>query len=298
MIWKAKFGLALGGGGARGSAHIGLLRYLEEINFPIEAISGTSAGSVIAALYSFDVPLEDMEAELRNLKPVKLQALKLNELGLFENKNLEALIDKLLPAKAKIEDASIPLAIQATDLKTGEMHIFTQGDLKTAILASCCVPGFYVPIPFGNKLLVDGGLTENVPLSGLRVLKAYYKIAINLNGHESFDIPHNPLGVLTNAFDIAINAQTKTQLKAADLVVSMDLARYSRTSNEDFHQLKDDGYRLAKKHLGHATNMKIYFILKRIVQFIKSTLPVKIPDLLRTPKKIYKKQLSKLIDET
>lgn len=240
-FFQKKKGIALGGGGARGAAHIGVLQALEKREIQLDAISGTSGGAIVACLYAFGVPFEKMKTEIKNLKSVELRSLKFGALGLVENKPLGQLIDHLVGESALIEQAKIPLAIHATDIVSGKSVILKQGPLKKAVLASCCVPGFYIPQEINGHLLVDGGLTENVPLTALAELGVNFSIAVNLNGSFAYARPEGILDVATNAMDIAIDLRTKEQIENAEFNINLNLAQYSRKSTTHIEELVKEG---------------------------------------------------------
>lgn len=244
-----KIGLALGGGGARGAAHIGALKALKERDVKVSCLSGTSGGAIIAALYAFDIPFDKMTSATRNLKSVDLRSLKLGALGLVANTPLNQLIDQMIGKDATIEQSSIPLAIHTTDIQTGEPVILTEGPLAPAVLASSCVPGFYIPQEIESRILVDGGLTENIPLSALRQLGANFTIAVNLNGNFAYSKPEGILDVASNAMDIAIDLRTKEQIENADLSINLNLQQYSRKSTDHIDQIIQEGWEQTQKQL-------------------------------------------------
>lgn len=242
-----KLGLALGGGGTRGMAHLGVLKYLEFKNIRPQYLAGTSAGAIVAALCAFDIPIKTCLRDLQALKMASFKALRPGELGLFYHDDLARLLEKRLGKTKKIEDSPIPLAIQATDIETGECIILTEGDLISSILASSCVPGIYIPQKIKGKVLVDGGLSENVPLSGLDKLGAEFKIGVNLNGHHRYKKPENLFDVISNSLDMAIDNQTKMQLKKAELVIDIDLSTFSRFQIKEVHKLFFYGIKAARR---------------------------------------------------
>lgn len=278
-LYQPRIGLALGGGGARGAAHIGVLKQLRKLSIQPHCIAGTSAGSVIAALYAFGVTLDVMEEEMKKLKPVSYSTFTFRGLGLFENKELEKLLVKLLPENAQIEDAQIPLAIKATNLLNGQGVSLLKGPVVSAVLASSCVPGVYTPQDIEGMLLVDGGLTENVPLSSLKLLGAHMRIGVNLNGNEGYTKPEGMMDVLSNAMDIAIDAQTRRQLEEAHVNISMDLTRYSRTSSVDFDELILEGMKATQRVIKSQGLLKVWVLMKKIWVFFKNLAPVKVPQL-------------------
>jgi NTE family protein len=131
----------------------------------------------------------------------------------------------------------------ATDICTGEPVVIKEGGLAEALMVTSCVPGIFSPCKRGERLLVDGGVVENVPVSPLKEMGAEVVLGVDLNGARTYDLPGNIIDVLLNAFDIAIDTTTRIQLEKADIVIELDLARYSRTDPRNIHELYAEGYR-------------------------------------------------------
>ncbi|GAB0174741.1 MAG: patatin-like phospholipase family protein [Candidatus Altimarinota bacterium] len=161
MIPK-KFSLALGGGGARGLAHIGVIRYLEEQNARPIAISGTSMGSIIGTLYALGKSSHQMEDILEEIEWLKLVDFDMKR-GLLKGVKVEKYLDGLFEGKS-FEDLQIPLTLTATDLDTGEGILFHSGKLAPALRSSIGIPGVFSPKEYQDRVLVDGGLTANLPI--------------------------------------------------------------------------------------------------------------------------------------
>lgn len=287
MIFKRKVGVALGGGGARGAAHIGVLEHLTSIGLDIHCLSGTSAGAIIATLYAFGVDFETMKRELKQVNPTPFASFKIGKLGLFENTEMINMLERLLPPNAKIEDAKIPLTIKATDLITGESVLLSHGNVIEAVMASSCVPGFYLPIEKDNMILVDGGLTENVPLSGLKFHGANLLIGVNLSGNTTYNKPTGILDVVSNAMDIAIDVRTRRQLKQADISISIDLTEYSRTSARDFDQLVTRGQLAAQLKVPNLASMYMANRFMKTWKLVKEITPIKVPESIQ---KVFRKR--------
>jgi NTE family protein len=169
-----KLGLALGSGAARGLAHIGVLKVLDEAKIPIDIITGTSIGALIGALYAAGVPVTQMEEVALTIdwrKMAKLLDPVLPTSGLTDSRKLVAFISELLPAR-EFDDLLQPLAVTATDINTGEAIIIKQGDLLEALRASLAFPGIFAPVRFGKRFLVDGGLCNPIPTNVARNLGA------------------------------------------------------------------------------------------------------------------------------
>lgn len=245
-----KLGLALGGGATLGAAHIGVLKALDEMSIDVHCLSGTSIGAYIAALYAFGISPSDIEAEIRGLDWLDISSFSLVKLkfGLLTNDKLGDSVEKLL-GEVQIEDARIPLAIVATDIAQCKKAVLTQCSLSQAVMASTCVPGIFSPVDVDEKMLVDGGLVENVPISPLRDLGADLTIGVDLSAHRSYRKPEDLVDVLVNSIDIAIDNATRLQTSKADLVISPELHAYSRTDSRQVSELIDEGYKACRSAL-------------------------------------------------
>ena len=280
-LFNTKIGLALGGGAAKGIAHIGVLSALEEAKVEISYISGTSVGAIVAALYAFKVDTATMGSLARRLTMSKVTTFKLNKTGFFSTDSLRELMLEYL-GEVNIEDAEIPLAIVATDINSGEEVILTSGPVADAVCASAAVPGIYIPVVIDGRTLVDGGLVENVPVGPLRTMGAGVIIASNLSAVNHYSEPSHVVDVMRNAFEIAVSRHTKAQLKDVDLLISMDLSDFSlRDNSERYDELFAIGYDSTLSQLSnvswyHKTNILLY--LWRIVRELA---PFKIPALVR-----------------
>ena len=280
-LFNTKIGLALGGGAAKGIAHIGVLSALEETEVDISYISGTSVGAIVASLYAFNVDTKTIGSLARRLTMSKVTSFKLNKTGFFSTNSLRELMLEYL-GEVNIEDAKIPLAIVATDINSGEEVIFTSGPVADAVCASAAVPGIYIPVVIDGRTLVDGGLVQNVPVRPLRTMGAGVTIASNLSGVHHYSEPSHVVDVMRNAFEIAVSQHTKAQLKGVDLLISMDLSDFSlRDNTERYDELFAIGYdstvnQLTKLSWYHKTNILLY--LWRIVRDLA---PFKIPAFVR-----------------
>ncbi len=175
-----KLGLALGSGAARGLAHIGVLKTLEEAGIRPSLIAGTSMGAFIGALYAADVPIRRIEETARNIDWKSLTRLLdpvIPTSGLIDGKKMMAFMAELLPVRT-FEELSLPLAVTATDIETGEAIIIKQGDLLEALRAGLAFPGIFSPARFGMRFLVDGGLCHPVPTDVARNLGAERVIGV------------------------------------------------------------------------------------------------------------------------
>jgi NTE family protein len=279
-IFNTTVGVALGGGGARGIAHIGVLKALEESNIEISYISGTSIGALVASYYAFGKNINDIKETGKYLKFTSVIGFSLHKKGLFSTKSIEKMIlDDL--GDVNIEDANIPLAICTTDISTGEQVVLTHGNLAKAVCASTAIPGIFIPIEIKNRTLIDGGISENVPISLLDKMGAGITLGINLNGSQSYPPPDDMITIMGNAIDIAIDLRTKDQLRKADFVIALNLEKYSRLDNsEQFEELYNEGYRHTKQKINKLfwyKKVRLAFYLKKLYMAL---IPLKLPSIL------------------
>lgn len=219
---RPRLGLALSGGAARGMAHVGVLRALEEHAIPIDVIAGTSAGALVGGVYAAGVPLDEIEKIGRELHWRDLGRMTLSRLGIQSNARMEDLLRLRLPV-TRFEDLRIPFAAVATDLNSGAPVVMSgEGDLAFAIRASCCVPGWYVPATEADgRQLVDGGLVANIPATYARELGADLVIAVDVNaeGAKFLGPPQSVIGILLQTMMVVQRTAAIHQLKAADIVI-------------------------------------------------------------------------------
>ncbi len=220
---RPRIGLALSGGAARGIAHVGVLRALEENNIPIDAIAGASAGALVGGSYAAGLSSKELEKMASGFRWRHTARLSFSRLGLQSNARMEKYLRARLPV-TRFEDLKIPFAAMVTDLRQGSLIVFRdQGDLPFAIRASACIPAIYVPIrDEQDRLLIDGGIVANLPISQTRALGADIVIAVDVNadGIHFFDYPKTALGVLAYTF-IAVEHIVSNQERAtADLQIT------------------------------------------------------------------------------
>lgn len=283
--FNTRIGLALGGGAAKGIAHIGVLKALEEEHIRVHCVSGTSVGALVASYFAFGRPAESILSICSELNLSRLIDFTLERGGLFSTDNIREMILRDL-GDCRIEDAGIPLAICATDIETGEQLIFREGNLADAVCASMAVPGLFVPVEIDGRILVDGGLVENVPISPLRKMGAGIIVAVDLSHVGRYPKPQNTLDVVANAINIGIDFNTRKQLKKADIAVPLDLSRYSLTNNSGrINELYMEGYHPMKKKI---RNVLWYKRMNLAIYLLKATLkllPVKVPEALKDLKR-------------
>lgn len=279
--FNTRIGLALGGGAARGLAHIGVLKAFEEEQIPIHCISGTSVGALVASYHAFGRPAESILSICSTLNLSRLIDFTLQRGGLFTTNNIREMLHRDL-GDCRIEDANIPLAICATDIETGEQLIFREGNLADAVCASMAVPGLFVPVEVNGRILVDGGLVENVPISPLAGMGAGITVAIDLSHVGRYPKPESMIDVVSNAINIGIDFNTRKQLKKADIAVPLDLSDYSLTNNADrVEELYMEGYHPMMKKIRRVLWYKRMNVVISLLKAGATLLPFKVPEILK-----------------
>jgi NTE family protein len=225
--------LALGGGFARGFAHLGVLQIFEENHIAISHIAGTSVGSILGAAYASGAPLAQIMATCRSLKFRDIARWHVSRLGLASNHRLADLMDRVFVSQT-FENLKIPMAVVATNLNSGEAVVFTEGNMIDPIRASCAFPGIFEPVEIGTRWLVDGGLIAPVPTHAARNMGAKYVVGVSVG------MPEGDRGKPTNIFQVvsrAVCAAQKHQLEIwerhADLIIRPDVHSIAW---DDFHR--------------------------------------------------------------
>jgi NTE family protein len=219
-------GIALGGGFARGIAHIGVLRVLEEEGIPVRVVTGTSVGALIGACYCSGLSIEDMEEVARNTRFTTFARWTLSRFGFASNDRMVSFLTRTLKVKT-FEEMCIPLGVTATDFNTGEGVVFHSGSIIDPVRASCAYPGMFLPVEIRGRYLVDGMLSHPVPTRPLREMGADRVIAVHLKGTwSSGGAPRHLFDVIGQSFAIAQDAMSSLWRSAADIVVEPDVAGF------------------------------------------------------------------------
>jgi NTE family protein len=216
-------GLALGGGFARGIAHVGVLRVLEQAGIPIRFIAGTSVGAMIGAAYCSGLSPDELEELALRVRFKTFARWTLSRHGFATNQRMIGFLNGMLKVKT-FEELRVPLAVTATDLSTGEGIVFRSGPLVEPVRASCAYPGMFLPVNIGGRWLVDGMLAHAVPTRPLRAMGAEKVLAVHLKGRFSAGAaPRHLFDVIGQCFAIAQDMCSPAWKQAADLVVEPDV---------------------------------------------------------------------------
>jgi len=215
---QARVGLALGGGFARGIAHIGVLRAFEEAGIGIDCLAGTSVGALIGAAYASGATLDEMERQGSETRFRDFGRWTLSRMGMASNQRLEEFLHRFTTARY-FEELQLPFAIVATDIVSGESVYFTEGEIGIALRASCAYPGLFLPIEYRGQILVDGFLTDAVPTRAARALGANVVIGVHLEPGELKNKPRNTIEVIGRSFSIMQTNQDPPWRHAADVII-------------------------------------------------------------------------------
>lgn len=220
---RTGIGLALGGGFARGFAHLGVLKVLEQNHIHVSHIAGTSVGSVFGAAYASGAPLARILAASRTIRFRDIARWRISRLGLASNHRLADIIERVFDSQY-FEDMKIPVAVVATDLASGDPVVFRQGPLEEAIRASCAYPGLFEPVQIGTRYFVDGGLVAPVPTQAARQLGASLVLGISVGTQEgNRAAPKSIFQVVARAVSAAQKHQQESWERHADLVIRPDV---------------------------------------------------------------------------
>lgn len=220
-----KTALVLGGGAARGVAHIGVLKVLKRHKIPFDIVVGTSIGSLIGAIYALGLSLKNVEEIALKTTWKDLSDFALSKTGFLEGRNLERIIEGLLEEKS-FSDLKKDLAIITTDIENGEEVVIRSGDLKKAIRASCSLPGIFIPVRMDGRLLVDGGLRSTVPSGTAKAMGADFVLAVDVGYCVRKGRISNIFQVLFQSIQIIGSELNKHETKSADIVIEVPLGEH------------------------------------------------------------------------
>jgi len=229
-----KIALALGGGAARGFAHIGVIKALEAQGIVPDIVVGTSAGSVVGALYAAGMSGFDLQKLALGMEEDMVSDWTLPDRGVLKGEALQDFINQKLNNQS-IQKLPRPLGVVATDLQSGEMVLFRQGNTGKAVRASSAVPGVFQPVEISGREYVDGGLTSPVPAQSARAMGADFVIAVDISNVSRRDKITGTLDILLQTFAIMGHAISRHELEDADVVIRPRTAAVSSTDFEGRH---------------------------------------------------------------
>jgi NTE family protein len=282
MFWKRKrIGLALGGGGARGLVHIGVLRVLEKEEIPIDLIAGTSIGALVGGAYASGINPDELQKKVEEYLnstefrssaikafeaahakgevglPQRIQTYLRNHFyliqamfkpGILSNEDFQTTINYFIP-DIQVEETRIPFRAVATDLVSGEQITFSKGSLRQAVMASCAVPGAIAPLKEGERLLSDGGIICRVPSPVARQEGADIVIAVVVDRCIGSEEPRTVVDVYLRVSEIMGERLKQYDLVAADVVILPEVGDLHWSSFSQAINLIDEGEKAAREKL-------------------------------------------------
>ncbi len=242
-----KRGIVLSGGGARGIAHIGILKALDEMRISFDYISGTSAGSIVGALYAYGHKPDRIFELISNLSMFKSVRPAFAWTGLFTLEGLKEMLAKAIPEN-RFEKLKIPLTVAATDIRNGQIKYFTSGELAPAIIASSSIPAIFNPVALNGTLYVDGGILDNLPVKPIRTM-CDMVVGCHCNHiSRDFDVTNIKL-VVERSLLIAIQANTEVSRSLCDVFIEpIGMDRFSSLDLSKSKEIFDYAYRFTKEN--------------------------------------------------
>ncbi|HEY8326879.1 MAG TPA: patatin-like phospholipase family protein, partial [Rhodanobacter sp.] len=232
---QLKIGLALGGGAAKGFAHIGVIKMLEASGIHPDVVAGTSAGSVVGALYASGMDAFALQQTAFGLDEAKIRDVRLFSGGLVQGQALQDYVNQLLH-KQPIEQLKMPFAAVATELETGTRTVFVRGNTGRAVRASSSIPGVFEPVEIHGKHYVDGGVVSPIPVDAARQLGADFVIAVDISAAPDGSNPQGMMNIVGQSISIMGRQLAAQESARADVVIRPDLRGIGPTDFEQKNQ--------------------------------------------------------------
>ena len=219
-----RLGLALSGGGAWGGAHLGVLQVLESAGIRPGWLAGTSCGAIVGGLYAAGVTRAGQLEFAEGLRRRTLRMIGVRSMGILRSGEMERFLAQVV-GEQRVEDLPFPVAVVATEFRTGRSVVFREGLLAHALSASSAIPIIFSPVVDGEAVLVDGGLTDNLPTQVCRGMGAEVVLAVDVTfGFGPQRHYHNLFDIAMGALELMVKGSTERGAEAADLCVHPDVA--------------------------------------------------------------------------
>ena len=254
---KLKVGLALAGGGAKGVCHLGVIKAFEEEGIKIDCIAGTSAGSIAGAALAAGKKFEELEKIAGSIEAKDIRRSKVFFMP-SKTDGIAQLTKTAIGGDLNFSDLKTEFYCVAVCLNDGKEKVFSSGNVAKAVSASCCFPGFFIPVEIDGKNYIDGGLLNNLPTSVLRDKMCDVVIAVDLSASNEVGTDSiKTLDVLSNSYKIISSVNVSYARQLADVVIKPDMKKFKATKLDDPQKLIEEGYLSAKEQMP-----KIKHILK------------------------------------
>lgn len=245
---KYNIGIALSGGGAKGFAHLGILQALNDNGIHPEVISGTSAGAFAGVLYADGHKPKDIISFFKERKFQEFAEFGIPQAGLFKSTRFHSFLKVHLKAR-NFDDLNTPLRVVATDIAEGQYKVFSQGDVVSAVVASCSVPIIFSPVEIAGHHYVDGGLLKNFPVSPIRE-DCKVVFGVNVSPIRRLNYRNSMKYVAERSFHYMSSSNTFQDRKLCDfLIESPNFSEYSMFDLEHVDEIYTAGYNLATEYI-------------------------------------------------
>jgi NTE family protein len=241
---KLKIGLALGGGAAKGFAHIGVIKMLEASGIHPDVVAGTSAGSVVGALYASGMDPFQLQEQAFALDASNIRDVRLFSGGLVQGRKLQDYVNQLVGQRS-IEKLKLPFAAVATQLETGQRTVFVRGNTGQAVRASSSIPGVFEPAEISGEHYVDGGVVSPVPVDAARQLGADFVIAVDISTRPSGSNPQGMVNIVGQSIAIMGQQLGRQEIARADVVIRPSVSNIGATDFEQKDQAILEGEKAA-----------------------------------------------------
>jgi NTE family protein len=245
---RPKIGLALGSGGARGFAHLGVIKALTEASVPIDYIAGSSMGALIAAFYGTGLDIERLYKIAQAFKRKYYLDFTVPKMGFVAGNRIKELVRVFTHGK-QIEELNLPIAIVTTDIKTGEKVVFREGPVADAVRASISIPGIFVPEKVNGRLLVDGGVVDRIPVSVVKEMGADFIIGVDVSRVKVNAEISSIFDVILQSLDILQDELVKHREVASDIMIRPHVEMFSSRAFTNIQEIITIGEEEACKQL-------------------------------------------------
>ncbi|MGM0844484.1 MAG: patatin-like phospholipase family protein [Bacillota bacterium] len=243
---KPKIGLALGSGGARGFAHLGVLKAFKDEDIPVDMIAGSSMGALAACFYGVGHNMEDLYKLSTAFRRKYYLDFTVPKMGFIAGKRIKQFV-RLFTHNKNIEDLTIPISVVATDLTKGERVVFTEGPIAEAVRASISIPGIFVPEKINGRLLVDGGVIDRVPVSVVEEMGADIVIGVDVAQVKQNAEIVTVYDVIMQSIDILQKEIIRNRELHADFMIRPNVEQYSSRAFTNTEEIIAAGEEEAKK---------------------------------------------------
>jgi NTE family protein len=247
-LTRPKIGLALGSGGARGFAHLGVIKVLKDEGIPIDYIAGSSMGAMVACFYGSGLDMDQLYKLSTSFKRKYFLDFTVPKMGFISGKRVKELIRVFTKGK-NIEELTIPVAVVATDLMTGEKVIFNKGPIADAVRASISIPGIFVPEKLNERILIDGGVIDRIPVSVVQDMGADYIIAVDVSRVKKNAEINSIYDVIMQSLDIMQMELVNYREDASDVMIRPHVENYSAKAFTNIDEIIAIGEEEARKHI-------------------------------------------------